>query len=199
MTTGVNAKTCKLVVLDQRIQSLAAALESTKMPASSGSAFSTSKATGCLPTPTAGRKSSTKARRSDTEETGLPEEPEGTKKYVVSNVAVSVMAERVRMPVPMADSSPNLKDYTRAAVGKHYDTLDAFLRRWERPTAIIDELGCSSSLPEQVNADYGAFDLVCHVAFDQPPLTRKAGREREAGRVHEIRGTSPGCARSPAR
>lgn len=29
------------------------------------------------------------------------------------------------------------------------------------------------NLQEIVGKDYGEFDLICHVAFDQPPLTRK--------------------------
>jgi type I restriction enzyme R subunit len=33
-------------------------------------------------------------------------------------------------------------------------------------------------LAEQVGRDYDAFDLVCHVAFDQPPLTRRERAER---------------------
>ncbi len=32
-------------------------------------------------------------------------------------------------------------------------------------------------LQEQVGKDYDVFDLICHVAFDQPPLTRKERAE----------------------
>jgi type I restriction enzyme R subunit len=32
-------------------------------------------------------------------------------------------------------------------------------------------------LAEEVGRDYDLFDLVCHVAFDQPPLTRKERAE----------------------
>ena len=42
---------------------------------------------------------------------------------------------------------------------------------------MIDELASKGvffeRLEEQVGKDYDAFDLLCHVAFDQPPLTRK--------------------------
>ena len=37
-----------------------------------------------------------------------------------------------------------------------------------RKGVFLDELA------EQVGRDYDAFDLVCHVAFDQPPLTRRS-------------------------
>ena len=42
---------------------------------------------------------------------------------------------------------------------------------------MIDELAAKGvffeRLEEQVGKEYDAFDLLCHVAFDQPPLTRK--------------------------
>lgn len=67
---------------------------------------------------------------------------------------------------------------------KAYTSLNAFLNSWydaDRKQAIIDELASHGvfldELAEQVGRDYDAFDLVCHVAFDQPPLTR---RERAA-------------------
>ena len=78
----------------------------------------------------------------------------------------------------------SLKDYTRKAVRKSYASLDDFLTAWndaERKQAILEELGSQGvfldELADQVGRDYDAFDLVCHVAFDQPPLTR---RERAA-------------------
>ena len=33
-------------------------------------------------------------------------------------------------------------------------------------------------LAEEVGKDFDAFDLICHVAFDQPPLTRRARAEK---------------------
>ncbi len=51
----------------------------------------------------------------------------------------------------------------------------------ERKQAVIDELSAKGvffeELAEQAGGDYDAFDLICHIAFDQPPLTR---RERAA-------------------
>ena len=29
------------------------------------------------------------------------------------------------------------------------------------------------NLAEEIGKDYGDFDLICHIAYDQPPLTRK--------------------------
>jgi type I restriction enzyme R subunit len=66
-----------------------------------------------------------------------------------------------------------------------YKSLDAFLTAWrdaDRKQAVIDELASQGvfldELAEQVGRDIDAFDLVCHVAFDQPPLTRKERADR---------------------
>ncbi|MEP5067560.1 type I restriction-modification enzyme R subunit C-terminal domain-containing protein, partial [Roseibium sp.] len=72
------------------------------------------------------------------------------------------------------------KDYTRKSIRKEYSSLDDFLTKWnsaKRKAAIIEELeeyGIElPKLAEEVGKDYGDFDLICHVAFDQPPLTRQ--------------------------
>jgi type I restriction enzyme R subunit len=77
-----------------------------------------------------------------------------------------------------------LIDYTRTTVQEQFATLDAFLRRWsaaERKAAVIEELReqgvLFEELREQVGAEFDAFDLICHVVYGQPPLTR---RERAA-------------------
>jgi type I restriction enzyme, R subunit len=78
-----------------------------------------------------------------------------------------------------------LKDYSRKAVRSEYTSLDAFLNVWndaERKQVILEELAAKGvfldELAEQVGRDYDAFDLVCHVAFDQPPLTRRERADR---------------------
>src|SRR5208283_1822849 len=79
----------------------------------------------------------------------------------------------------------SLKDYTRKTVHKAYASLSAFLTAWndsERKQVIIDELSSQGvfldELAEQVGRDFDAFDLICHVAFDQAPLTRRERAER---------------------
>ena len=74
----------------------------------------------------------------------------------------------------------SLKDYTRSTVRKDYASLDDFLRRLsktDRKVAILQELEAHGllleALAEDVGKDFDAFDLICHVAFDQPPLTRR--------------------------
>ena len=108
-------------------------------------------------------------------------EGEPTKKYYVNDVEVTVATERVQYLDEHGKLiTESLKDYTRKTVRKEYTSLDAFLNAWtqaERKQAIVDELAGHGvfldALAEQVGRDYDVFDLVCHVAFDQPPLTRQ--------------------------
>ena len=107
-------------------------------------------------------------------------------KYYVDDVEVTVASERVQY----LDADGNLiteslKDYTRKTVRKAYTSLNSFLGAWsaaDRKHAIIEELASQGvfleELAEQVGRDYDAFDLVCHVAFDQRPLTRRERADR---------------------
>ena len=62
-----------------------------------------------------------------------------------------------------------------------------FLQRWTEcrasKQAIIEELATQgvlldSSAEEVGRKDFDPFDLICHVAFDQPPLTRRERAEQ---------------------
>ena len=71
-------------------------------------------------------------------------------------------------------------DYTKKNIRKEYATLDEFLQKWnsaDKKTAIIKELEEKGiffdELQEEVSKDLDPFDLICHIAFDMPPLTRK--------------------------
>nr|NQU89137.1 DEAD/DEAH box helicase family protein [Bacteroidota bacterium] len=110
-----------------------------------------------------------------------PEEPGEPRKYYVNNIAVSVVHERVQYFGPDGKLiTESLKDYTRKNIEKEFSSLDAFIRKWndtEKKAELIAELAeqgvLLEALKEEVGKDMDAFDLVCHVAFDQPPLTRK--------------------------
>ena len=126
----------------------------------------------------------------DTEEPGITlpgEEDLNPKrvKYVLGDVTVYVVAERVQYYGPEGKLiTESLKDYTRQTVRKDYSSLDEFLRRWsqaERKATILQELEehgvLLEPLADEVGKDFDAFDLICHVAFDQPPLTRRERAE----------------------
>nr|WP_292751122.1 type I restriction-modification enzyme R subunit C-terminal domain-containing protein [Nostoc sp. NMS4] len=74
----------------------------------------------------------------------------------------------------------SIKDYTRKTVSQEYGSLDAFLKKWhstEQKQVIIQELqelgAPLEALEKEVGKDFDPLDLICHVVFDQPPLTRK--------------------------
>jgi type I restriction enzyme R subunit len=102
-------------------------------------------------------------------------------KYVVADVPVYVVAERVQYYGKDGKLiTVSLRDYARKAVRDEFGSLDKFLKKWteaERKQVIVKELEehgvFFEELAKEVGKDVSAFDLVCHVAFDQPPLTRK--------------------------
>lgn len=114
------------------------------------------------------------------------DEKEVRVRYVVGDVEVKVISERVQYYGPDGKLiTESLKDFTRKTILKDYQSLDQFLRRWnkaERKAIIIKELEAHGiffeQLSEMVGKDYDLFDLICHVAFDQPPLTRRERAEK---------------------
>lgn len=111
------------------------------------------------------------------------EETSGTRpvKYYLNNVEVRVATERVQYLDEHGKLiTESLKDYSRKTVRQSYTSLSEFLNVWndaEKKQVILDELAARGvfldELAELVGRNYDAFDLICHVAFDAPPLTRK--------------------------
>lgn len=224
MTTGVDAQTCKLIVLDQRIQSMTEFKQiigrGTRINEDYDKYYFTiidfKKATELFADPdfdgdpvqvyepAAGESPVPPEEVTSTQDdedfiyppaeespwTGVSEpvsHEEGTsvRRYVVANVEVKVAAERVQY---FDDDgkliTESLKDYTRKALAKEFSSLDDFLRRWnsaEKKQAIVDELAnegvffaaLAEEIGQQSGKEFDPFDLVCHVAWDQPALSRK--------------------------
>ncbi|MBE7438217.1 MAG: DEAD/DEAH box helicase family protein [Spirochaetales bacterium] len=114
-----------------------------------------------------------------------PDMPDGKnisrrRKFYVKDVLVQVVGERVQYYDKDGKLiTESLKDYTRKAIQKQYRTLNEFLKKWtaeEKKQAVIEELEeegvLFEALADEVGRDYEAFDLICHVAYGQPPLTR---------------------------
>ncbi|MEI8570800.1 DEAD/DEAH box helicase [Methylomonas sp. LW13] len=222
MTTGVDAQTCKLVVLDQHIKSMTEFKQiigrGTRINEDYDKYWFTimdfKKATELFadqdfdgepvmiyapegeasPVPpddnpgaeTDHPDSETTGNTGDATADEGDDEPRGRVKYVLGDVSVYVIAERVQYYGPEGKLiTESLKDYTRSTVRKDYASLDDFLRRWtkaERKAAILQELEqhglLLEPLADEVGKDFDAFDLICHVAFDQPPLTRRERAEQ---------------------
>lgn len=115
-----------------------------------------------------------------------PEKPTGTlseprKKVYVNGVDVSVLVSReLYFDQHGKPITTSLKDHTKQIIQKQFASLDDFLNKWkntDRKEAIIAELQeqgiMVEALYEAVGKQVDLFDLICHVAYDQPPLTRK--------------------------
>ncbi len=115
----------------------------------------------------------------------IDEGGERRRKVYVDGVGATVVAERVEYLDENGKLvTESLRDFTKAALRKRFASLDDFLKRWkaaERKQAIVEELA-AEGLPLDVIADelgrnLDPFDLICHIAFDAKPLTRRERAE----------------------
>jgi len=205
LSTGVDAQTCKVIVLDQRIESMTEFKQiigrGTRIREDYGKFYFTiidfKKATELFADPAfdGNPVSVYDPEGGDVEPVldgdgwgGATDEGEGDDdadesriKYYVDEVPVWIVGERVQYYGKDGKLiTESLKDYTRRAVAEEYRSLDDFLRRWseaQKKSEVIDTLEAHGvlfdALSEEVGRDYDAFDLICHVAFGQPPLTRR--------------------------
>ncbi|MBF0408754.1 MAG: DEAD/DEAH box helicase family protein [Candidatus Riflebacteria bacterium] len=218
MTTGVDAQTCKLIVLDQRIQSITEFKQiigrGTRINEDYNKFFFTimdfKKATELFADPDFDGDPVV-VYRPKNEDSPVPPDvvPESDvsqqppvsgettvtdsyfsenpiiRRYVVSDVDVSVAAERVQyFDADGKLITESLKDFTRKTLNKEFSSLDEFLSRWnssEKKQAILEELANEGiffeALAEEIGKDLDPFDIVCHIAWDAPPLTRKERAE----------------------
>jgi len=114
--------------------------------------------------------------------TGGPETPPPPRqKIYVNGVDVSVLVSReLYFDQHGRPITVSLKDHTKDIIKGQFASLDDFLNRWnttDRKEAIIKELQeqgvLVEALMEAVEKQVDLFDLICHIAYDQPPLTRK--------------------------
>ena len=201
LTTGVDAQTCKLIVLDKTINSMTSFKQiigrGTRINEEYNKWFFTimdfKKATELFrdpdfdgepaviyepgsgdspvpPDPEPGKE----------DEIGIEEE-KGTYKLRVSGVDARIINERIEYIGPDGKLvTESYKDFTRNQIRSEYASLDDFLQRWnseKKKQAILDELEeqgiVLDNLAAEVGRDYGDFDLITHIAFGQPPLTRR--------------------------
>jgi type I restriction enzyme R subunit len=110
-----------------------------------------------------------------------PEPPRPREKVYVNGVDVSVLISReLHFDQHGKPITTSLKDHTKEIIKEQFASLDDFLNKWkgsERKEAIIAELVeqgvMVEALYEAVDKQVDLFDLICHVAYDQPPMTRK--------------------------
>ena len=201
LSTGVDAKTCKLIVLDKNINSMTTFKQiigrGTRIEEEHNKYFFTvmdfKKATELFKDPEFDGDPVVIYEPGDNDDPVPPDpepgdenegeikEPEGIYKVRVDGVDVRILSERVEYLGENGQMvTESYRDYSRKNIRKEFDSLDDFLKKWnstKKKAAIIDELAEYGielpKLAQDVGKDYGDFDLICHIAFDQPPLTRK--------------------------
>ena len=222
MTTGVDAQTCKLIVLDSNIGSMTEFKQiigrGTRVNEEYGKTYFTimdfRNVTNLFADPDfdgdpvmikqvgedddlAGTEDETTVDVMidiDGKEVEFPEMPEYPEierggdileearvKIRVDGVLVKIVNERVQyLGADGKIITESIKDYTKKNITEHFKTIDDFLTRWnqsDKKKAIVDELEKQGVffevLREEVGKDYDPFDLICHIAFESKPLTRK--------------------------
>lgn len=198
LATGVDCKTCGLIVIDKEIGSMTEFKQiigrGTRLRTDKGkwhleildfrnatAKFKDPKFDGDPEPPEGG--TATKHPKSPIPPTP-PEPPVRHEKYVVDGENITINTEIVSVLGEDGKTMriENVRDFTRRQLRKRYASLQDFIRNWsaaDRKKAIVDELKEYNILidavreknPALANADI--FDIICHVAFDQPALTRR--------------------------
>lgn len=108
------------------------------------------------------------------------------KKYYIGDVTVKVLSERVQYVDKDGKLiTESLIDYTKKNILQQYSRLDEFLNTWtkaEKKQAIIEELQDGGVLLDAIREELGNtelddFDLICHIAYDKNPLTKRERAE----------------------
>ena len=218
MSTGVDAQTCRLIVLDKNISSMTEFKQiigrGTRIHEDSGKLYFTiidfRQATLLFadpafdgdpvqiyepkpdepinpPDPKGGEETDPNDGEAEDEDEDEDEEAEGkVKKYYVDSVEVKVISERVQyLDANGKLVTESIKDYTRKTVSSHYGSLQDFQAAWnsaDKKKEIIEKLAAEGlfidELSKQVGRDFDPFDLICHIVFDQKPMTRKERADR---------------------
>lgn len=200
LTTGVDAKTCKLIVLDRTITSMTMFKQiigrGTRIDEENGKFFFTimdfKKATALF------RDDDFDGApvviyEPDDDDDPVPPDPEdqeddendddidNAQKIVVSGVPARIVSELIEyIGTDGSLITESYREFARKAITSEFRSLDDFIQKWneaDRKQAIIQALEehgiILANLQEEVGRDIGDFDLLAHVAYDQPPLSRR--------------------------
>ncbi|MFA7658312.1 MAG: DEAD/DEAH box helicase family protein [Candidatus Gastranaerophilaceae bacterium] len=223
MSTGVDAKTCKLIVLDSNITSMTEFKQiigrGTRLRPDFGKFYFTildfrnvtrlfedkefdgepvqiytpSDTDGIAPPELTPEENQANIDNLPTEETivelppdiTIADEAEKPRKFYINGVETVLVGERVQYYGNDGKLiTESLVDYTKKNLTKEYSSINDFIKKWsesDKKSAIIEELSeqgiMFEELSEEVKAktgkDLSIFDLICHVAFDMPPLTKQ--------------------------
>ncbi len=223
MTTGVDAKTCKLIAIDSNINSMTEFKQiigrGTRLRPDYGKWYFTIldfrgvtrlfedkdfdgepvqikdvKETEEMPKDEQTKEEIKEILNGLTEEETVVEVPinidiidieNPTKKFYVNGIEVVQVGERVQYYGKDGKLiTESLVDYTKKNLKARFATMDDFIKKWseaDKKSAIIDELieqgvmldELREEFKQKTGKDLSVFDLICHVTFDMPPLSRK--------------------------
>ena len=215
MTTGLDAQTCKLIVLDSNIQSMTEFKQiigrGTRIREDYGKYYFTimdfRQVTNLFADPDFdGEPVQIYEPKIETEikikEAMMVKEQEAVynaqsqvyiqnndfdkpRKYYINNLKVTVLNERVQYYDKNGKLiTETLNDFTKKTLQQEYRSLNEFLKKWneaDKKSVILNELReqgiLIDELKYEVGKNFDEFDLICHVAFDQKPLTRRERAE----------------------
>lgn len=210
LSTGVDCKTCGLIVFDKEVNSPALFKQmigrGTRIHEASGKMnfeildfrnatanFDDPKFDG---TPTDDEEYKERRKKKETEDKGddnggRTQDPSvsGPRKYYVEGKEIKIVHETVQFLGEDGRTlcTESVTDYTRKAFKKHYPTLDVFRGAWhdaDKKKAVLETVDYAKELLDAVREENPAlkdkdeFDVICHIAYDAKPLTR---RERVDG------------------
>ena len=225
MTTGIDAQTCKIIVLDSEIKSMTKFKQvvgrGTRINEDFGKLYFTildfRNVTDLFADPEFdGDPIRVKPVAEDTDLSTIVDEEENDTSTIIDDISGEEIDIKpvIRYPEPQSqtdkiheprqkvyvngvdvsilisremyfdnDGNPittSLKDHTKELIKGQYASLDKFLTKWngtDKKEVIIKELEeqgvLVEALRDAVNREVDLFDLICHVAFEQPPMTRK--------------------------
>lgn len=198
MSTGVDCKTCKLIVLDKIIESMTEFKQiigrGTRLREDLGKNYFTimdfRHNTRKFADPDFDGEPVVDEKFNSEDSFSKNSEINGGKeitvndkstRYRVSDVDVKIILEQNQC----YDSegkliTENFIDFTKSNILKEYSTLEQFLNTWtssDKKEAIIEELYSHNIFLDELREEAGKedwddFDLICHIAFDKKPLTR---------------------------
>jgi len=200
LSTGVDCKTCGLIVIDKEIGSMTEFKQiigrGTRLRKDKGkwhleildfrnatAKFKDPGFDGDPEPPTGSGKGGNGGNGGGGTEPPFPPRPP-REKYTINGQDIRIESEIVSVLGEDGKTmrTESVQTFARNQIRRRYETLDEFIQTWtetERKQAILDELKEYAILIDAVREKNAAlkeadiFDIICHVAYDQPPLTRK--------------------------
>lgn len=199
LSTGVDCKTCGLIVIDKEIGSMTEFKQiigrGTRLRKdkdkwhleildfrNATSKFKDPNFDGDPEPPAKTGKDKSYSKQNKSSDSTLVKEEHS--KYLIEGNEIKIEHEIVSVLGEDGKTmrTESVRTFARNKIRLRFENLDDFLKSWskaERKQAILDELKEYAILVEAVREknealkDADIFDVICHVAFDQKPLTRK--------------------------